>query len=195
MKALLTPGALIRLGLTLLAAVVIWLGIDAWIADRTSITVALGSRPVDLLSPQWLHLLAVIPAFYVIRVLSLTDLSLAQQVLQATLRSLVIAGLAVALSRPSWITETNKVATVVLVDVSDSISDKQLAAAKAYVDDLEKSEGAGNLQLITFAEKPLVVRKSSGKPLSAAIARHAGAGAGTDTQAAMQLGYGIFPDG
>jgi len=195
MKALLTPGALIRLGVTILAAVAIWFAIDCWIADRTSISIAVGSKPIDLLSPQWLHLLAVVPAFYVIRVLSLTDLSLAQQILQATLRSLVIAGLAVALARPSWITETNKVATVVLVDVSDSISDKQLAAAKSYVDDLEKSEGAGNLQLVTFAEKPLVVRKPDGQPLSSAIVRHAGAGAGTDTQAAMQLAYGIFPDG
>src|SRR6185312_4140851 len=132
---------------------------------------------------------------HVIRVLSLTDLSLAQQILQATLRSLVIAGLAVALARPSWITETNKVATVVLVDVSDSISDKQLAAAKSYVDDLAKSEGDGNLQLVTFAEKPTVARESDGKPLSAAIARHTGAGAGTDIQAAMQLAYGLFPQG
>lgn len=189
------PGALLRIGLTLVAAVAIWLGIDAWIGDRTSITIMLGSRPVDLLSPQWLHLFAVVPAFYVIRVLSLTDLSIAQQVLQATLRSLVIAGLAIALARPSWITETNKVATVVLVDVSESISDKQLAAARCYVDDLEKAEGPGNLQLVTFAEKPLVARKRSGQPLSAAVARHAGAGAGTDVQAAMQLAYGIFPDG
>ena len=69
MKGLLTPGALIRLGLTVLAAAVLWFGIDAWIADRTSITLAIGPRPIDLLSPQWLHLLAVIPAFYVIRVL------------------------------------------------------------------------------------------------------------------------------
>src|SRR6185369_10836800 len=33
------------------------------------------------------------------------------------------------------------------------------------------------------------------KPLSASIARHTGAGAGTDTQAAMQLAYGLYPDG
>jgi len=186
---------IVQIAIAVAAFVALWIGIDAWIGDDTSITLQLGSRPVDLLAPQWLHLIAIVPAFYVIRVFSLTDLSLAQQVVQATLRSLVIAGLAVALARPSWVTDTNKVATVVLVDVSDSISDKQLAAARSYVDDLEKSEGSGNLQLITFAEKPLVVRKSDGKPLSAAIARHAGAGAGTDTQAAMQLAYGIYPDG
>src|SRR5262249_26881223 len=51
-----------------------------------------------------------------------------------------------------------------------------------------------NLQLITFAEKPQVIRVDEG-PLSAGIKRHAGAGAGTDTQAAMQLAYGLYPDG
>src|SRR5262249_58538649 len=39
------------------------------------------------------------------------------------------------------------------------------------------------------------VRKPGGKPLSHGTARHAGAGAGTDIQAAMQLAYGLFPDG
>ena len=178
-------GLLIRAAIGLAAAVGIWLAIDAWIAGRTSITLDFGTRPIDLLSPQWLHLLAIVPAFYVLRVLSLTDLSLAQQVLQATLRSLVVAGLAVALARPSRISETNKVATVVLVDVSDSISDKQLAAAKSYVDSLEGAEGTGSLQLVTFAEKPLVAKKKDGQPLSASIERHPNAGAGTDAQAAM----------
>ncbi|MGE5181062.1 MAG: VWA domain-containing protein [Acidobacteriota bacterium] len=195
LRALLAPGPLIRLGLALIAAVAIWVGIDAWLAGRTSVTVAVAGKPVDLLAPHWLHLIAVVPAFFVIRVLSLTDLSVLQQVVQASLRSLVIAGLALALARPSWVTRTNKVATIVLVDVSDSMSDKQLAAAKQYVDELEQTEGSGNLQLVTFAEKPTVARHPDSGPLSGGIARHAGAGAGTDTQAAMQLAYGLYPDG
>src|SRR5205814_3623646 len=70
-----------------------------------------------------------------------------------------------------------------------------LAAAKQYVDQLEDSEGSGNLQLITFAEKPRVVRKPDSDRLSAAVGRHAGGSAGTDIQAAMQLAYGIYPSG
>lgn len=195
LKALLAPGPLIRLGLAIGAAVGLWLLISYWIGDRTSIHVDwLGTRPIDLLSPQWLHLAAIVPAFFVLRVLSLTDLSILQQVVQSTLRSLVVIGVAIALARPSWITEQSKVSTVVLVDVSDSVSEKQLAAAKTYVDEIEKEEGDGNLQLITFAEKPEVVRVDSG-PLSAGIKRHVGRGAGTDTQAAMQLAYGLYPDG
>jgi hypothetical protein len=101
-KSLFTAGALIRLAIAIGVAVVIWVGISAWIGDRTQITIdQFTSKPVDLLSPQWLHLIAVIPAFYVLRVLSLTDLSILQQVVQSTLRSLVIAGLALALSRPT----------------------------------------------------------------------------------------------
>jgi Ca-activated chloride channel family protein len=195
MRALLAPGPLIRLAIALVAAVAIWFGISLWIGDRTSLTIGIGPKPVELLAPHWLHLIAVVPAFFVIRVLSLTDLSVLQQVVQATLRSLVITGIALALARPSWITQTSKVATIALVDVSDSVSDKQLAAAKQYVDDLEASEGTGKLQVVTLAEKPTAVRKEDGKPLSASIVRHANAGAGTDIQAAMQLAYGLYPDG
>jgi Mg-chelatase subunit ChlD len=196
---MLRPAALLRLALAIAASVGLWLAISSWIGDRTSIKIDWlpDTRDVDLLAPQWLLLASVVPAFYLLRILSLTDLSLAQQVLQATLRSLVVIGVGVALARPTWITETKQVSTVVLVDVSDSVSDKQLDAARRYVEQIEQAKGAGNLQLITFAEKPKVVRSRSedGRPLAQLIARHKGAGAGTDTQAAMQLAYGLFPDG
>jgi hypothetical protein len=88
------------------------------------------------------------------------------------------------------------VSTIVLVDVSDSVSDKQLEASKRYVDSLVEATGDGNLQLVTFAEKPVVAsRKDDDGKLSSAVRRHVGAGAGTDTQAAMQLAYGLYPDG
>jgi Ca-activated chloride channel homolog len=195
-RSLLTVSALVQIAITAAAVVAIVVALSAWIADQTSLHVDwLPTRPVDLLRPSALYLVAIVPVFYLLRTLSLTDLSLAQQLTQATLRSLVIAGIAIALARPSWITEQSKVATIALVDVSDSVSDKQLAAARAYVDQLAAAAGDGNLQLITFAEQPLAVRKADDKPLSAGIARHAGGGAGTDTQAAMQLAYGMYPDG
>ena len=199
LRSLLRPAALLRIGVAIAAAVGLYLLIAGWIGDRTAVTLHhlpfSGGRPIDLLAPSWLLLAAVVPAFFVLRVLSLTDLSILQQVVQATLRSLVVIAVAFALARPSWITEQSKVSTVVLVDVSDSVSAKQLDAARAYVDEVAAARGEGNLQLITFAEKPRVARADGGAGLSSAIARHAGAGAGTDTQAAMQLAYGLFPDG
>jgi len=195
-RSLLTVSALVRIAITAGAVVAVVVALSAWISDQSSLHVDwLPTRPIDLLRPSALYLVAIVPVFYLLRTLSLTDLSLAQQVTQATLRSLVIAGIAIALARPSWITEQSKVATIALVDVSDSVSDKQLAAARGYVDQLAAASGDGNLQLITFAEQPIAVRKVDGKPLSAGIARHPGGGAGTDTQAAMQLAYGMYPDG
>jgi Mg-chelatase subunit ChlD len=195
-RSLLTVSALVRIAITAAAVTAVVVALSAWIADQTSVHVDwLPTRPIDLLRPSALYLVAIVPVFYLLRTLSLTDLSLAQQLTQATLRSLVIAGIAIALARPSWITEQSKVATIVLVDVSDSVSDKQLAAARSYVDQLAAAAGEGNLQLITFAEQPIAVRKADGTPLSAGIARHPGGGAGTDTQAAMQLAYGMYPDG
>jgi Mg-chelatase subunit ChlD len=201
LRSLLTPAALIRLAIAIGASVGLFFLISSWIGDRTSITLdpdvlrfVMIDRPIDLLAPQWLLLACVVPAFFLLRVLSLTDLSVLQQVVQSTLRSLVVVGVALALARPSWITEQSKVSTVILVDVSDSVSEKQLDAAKKYVDEIEKSSGEGNVQLITLAENPSVVRVEDG-PLSAGIKRHVGAGAGTDIQAAMQLAYGLYPDG
>lgn len=188
--------SVVRVLLAVAASALIWFVLSAWIDHRTSLALAVPflDQPVTLLDPSWLLLIALVPAFYVLRVLSLTDLSLTQQLLQATLRSLVVAGIAIALARPSWVTTQQKVATVVLVDVSDSISERQLAAARAYVDQLDQDKGDGSLQLVTFAEKPRVVKADDGS-LGKGIARHAGAGAGTDVQAAMQLAYGLYPDG
>jgi Mg-chelatase subunit ChlD len=194
LRELARPAVFVRILIAIAAAVAIYLGIDAWIDGRTTIPVDFGDRPVTLLDPTKLLLITIVPFLFLLRVLSLTDLSVLQQVVQATLRSLVIAALAIAAARPSWITETSKVSTIVLVDVSDSISDKQLEAAKKYVDDLANSQGDGNLQLITFAEKPFVARAGDSK-LSSAIKRHGSGGAGTDTQSAMQLAYGLYPDG
>lgn len=195
LRELVRPRNLVWILLACAAAVGLYLAISSWIGGRPTVPVDVTERPITLLDPDKLLLIAVVPFFYLLRRLSLTDLSVLQQSLQATLRSLVVVALAIAAARPSRITDTSKVSTIVLVDVSDSISDKQLDAARAYVDDIQKSIGDGNLQLVTFAEKPQVARPADGKKLSSGIQRHKAAGAGTDTQSAMQLAYGLYPDG
>ena len=88
-RALLRPGTLIRLVIALVAGALLWGVIDWWIGDRTSILLDwLPTRDITLLSPQWLFLFAVVPVFYLLRIVSLTDLSITQQIVQATLRSL-----------------------------------------------------------------------------------------------------------
>ncbi len=193
-----TPGVLIRTVIALAAMVGLYLAVTAAIGDRTTLVVTgVGARPIELLDPRWLKLVAVVPFFFLVRAWSLTDLSLSQQVLQAAVRSLVVAAAAVALARPTWVTRESKVATVVLVDVSDSISDKQLDAARGYVKDLAASAGGDRwLGVVTFAEKPVVEARTRGAyPLARHTTGAARGQAGTDIQAAMQLAYGLFPPG
>jgi len=196
-ERVLDRGVLLRCAMAAAAAVAIFFGVDAWIADRSIIHVTgLGTRPIDLLDPRWLLLISIVPLFYLVRAWSLTDLSVSQQVVQSTLRSVIIAAAAIALARPTWITRDSKIATVVLVDVSESVSEPQLAAARSYVDQLTAAKGEGWVQVVTFAEKPMVARRDSG---AWAIGRHttgpAKGGAGTDIQSAIQLGYGLYPAG
>ncbi|HEU0037321.1 MAG TPA: VWA domain-containing protein [Kofleriaceae bacterium] len=173
-----------RVGIPLAAVAATAVAIAWWLGDATSLELAGFERPVELLAPGYLVLLALVPAIFAARVLSLTDLSRLQLVVQATLRSLVIAAFAIALARPTWVTEHHAVATVVLVDVSDSVTDAQLADAQRYVDGLRRA--SDHVQLVTFAEQPR---------LAHAVARHPGAGAGTDIAAAIQLAFGVLPDG
>jgi Ca-activated chloride channel homolog len=175
------------------AAVAIALALHAALASVTG-TLSIGwfGRPIELLEPGWLYLVALTPFFFVGRMVSLTDLSLTQQLVQSAVRSLLIAGIAVALARPAWTTRDDKVATVALVDVSESVSDRQLEAARKYVDELRAARGPDDrLYVVTFAERPRLVRDGA----SDSIGRHPGAGQGTDIQSAIQLGYGLYPPG
>ncbi len=149
-------------------------------------------RPIDFLAPRWFYLAGLLPYFFVVRTLSLTDVSDAQQYLSTGFRCLIVLGIATALARPSWTSSDNKIATVVLVDVSASVSDAQLEQTRLFAEQVKKSKGEEDrVYLISFAERPKLIR--DGKTES--ITRHEGAGEGSNIQAAVQLAYGIYPDG
>lgn len=160
-----------------------------------------GERPIELLVPTWLYLGALVPFFFVVRTQSLTDLSVTQQIVQSLVRALIFAGIALALCRPAWTTRDDKIATVVLADVSASVSDRQLEATRAHVRALQQAKGPDDrLYVVTFAERPRLARQ--GEDGGFVIERHTGGGAGgrdegagTDIQSAVQLAYGLFPAG
>ena len=100
-----------------------------------------------------------------------------------------------ALARPSSIVESDRIATLVLVDVSESLSDSQLEAARGLAREIESARRPDDLvRIVTFAERPRALTSEPGRAAEA-IARHLGEGRGTNLQAALQLAYGLLPEG
>lgn len=190
-----SKGLVIRVAVGVLVAVVIYALLRFYLAiDERTLRVEWRGRPIELLQPAWLYLVALVPFFFVVRTQSLTDLSVTQQIVQSVFRSLLIAGIALALARPAWTTSDDRVATVLLADVSESVSDKQLDAVRSYIARIDEQRGADDkLYVITFAERPRVAAR--GDDGAFVIARHEGAGRGTDIQSAVQLAYGLYPTG
>jgi Mg-chelatase subunit ChlD len=185
----------IRLALALVAGGAIFALLHAFVVENPALLhFKYDGREVSVLEPRWLYLLALTPYVFVVVGETLSDLSIPQLILSCLWRSSLIAGLALALSRPSIVSEDSKVATVVLVDVSQSITDKQLAAAQGYVDAAWKArKDKDQLSVISFAERPRTLAPSAGA--APKLARHESEGRGTDIQAALQLAYGLYPPG
>jgi len=122
---------------------------------------------VELLRPHALWILCALPLVALALWASLVDLPRWQQRLSAGLRMLLVALLALALARPSTVGERHTVATVLLVDVSASIGDRQLEAARKLVEEARAARhGDDVLRLVTFGAHPrLVELPPDGTPL------------------------------
>src|SRR5277367_5162542 len=113
---------------------------------------------IELLRPNALWALLAVPLVFIMLRASLVDLSRAQQWVSASVRALLIALVVLALARPSTVAERHVVSTVLLVDVSESITDRQLEAAGKLIDDARAArKGDDQLRLVTFGEHPRVV--------------------------------------
>ena len=84
----------------------------------------------DLLAPRLLGLALLTPYFLWVIGRSLADLPIIQRIISVFLRIAFIALLALGLARLARTATTQKVCTVVLVDVSESVPDAALDDAK-----------------------------------------------------------------
>jgi uncharacterized membrane protein len=146
-------------------------------------------------APRMLAVALLAPYFLWMAGRSLADLPLVQRVLSVVLRLAFVVVLALGLARLARTATTQKVCTVFLVDVSDSIPDAMLEDAR---DALRHALGVRRkddlVRLVTFAQRPRVVSIEAGIPDR--ISRHGpGAGTGTDIASALQLAYGLYPEG
>jgi Ca-activated chloride channel family protein len=146
----------------------------------------LGGSTLAFEHPAWLMLALAAPLFFLMLRASLADFSRRQLALQAALRALVLAGVAVVLAGPSLRRPARAVSVVAVADVSDSLSDAALAAERTALARLAaaaRDRGAPPPRLVRFAGQPDEISSAD------ALARFAAPG-GAATDLALAVGFG-----
>ncbi|HEX4448222.1 MAG TPA: vWA domain-containing protein, partial [Polyangiaceae bacterium] len=204
--ARLAEGRLFGAGALALFAVGLWAYLKyVWYAAPTLSWTRQASE-YQLLAPRMLGIALLAPYFLWVIGRSLADLPVAQRALSVALRIGFVVMLALGLARLARTATTQKVCTVYLVDVSDSISDASLADARAEVQRGVDARAKDDLvRLVTFARRPRVVTMGDdgttiigGRPRIEVptMDRHGpGMGSGTDLASALQLAYGLYQEG
>ena len=151
----------------------------------------------ELLAPRMLGLALLAPYFLWMIGRSLADLPLAQRIISVLLRVAFVALVALGLARLARTATTEKVCTVYVVDVSDSVPDAALEDARAEVQKALDARPKDDLvRLVTFAKRPRAVALADDAKTAPVIERHGpGLGGATDIASALQLAYGLFPEG
>jgi Ca-activated chloride channel family protein len=167
-----------------------------WLLPLTPRLVLFGAIH-ELRSPAAGALLGLWPLLGWGLLVSLADLPLLQRLLSLGARGSLLAVLALALAQPSRISDATRVSAVVLVDVSDSITDADLGRAQRWLQAAQARAAGQELQVVTFAAHARVLRPTDAGALPP-LRRHGpehGGGAASDLQAALQLSYGLFAPG
>ncbi len=175
-------------------------------------------KDYELLAPRMLGIAVLAPPFIVFVIgWSLADLPWPQRVISVILRLAFVALLALGLSRLARTSTTQKVCTVFVVDVSESVPDAAIADAKAQIQKaLDEKPKDDLVKVITFSERPRVVPLAEDARKAPDLLRHdaldvkenpgaappdgkkpakRGLDAGTDLASALQLAYGLYPSG
>jgi hypothetical protein len=159
----------------------------------------------ELLEPRALAVVLLAPLLLYVLGKSLADLPWQQRVLSVLLRIAFFVLLGLGLSRLVRSDETHRVATVVLLDVSDSVADATLDKARAEVERLYRAKADGDvIKLVAFAARPRAVPLEQADQFSLpktadlrwkAEPKAPRTESGSNIQAALQLSYGLFPPG
>src|SRR5688572_21403566 len=92
---------LIKLAAALAMSGLIFLTVKWYIGGAETLVYEYDGREVNLLVPEWFYLLALCPYIWLVLGETLSDLSLAQQGLSMFFRWTLIAGISLALARPT----------------------------------------------------------------------------------------------
>jgi uncharacterized membrane protein/uncharacterized protein YegL len=101
-------------------------------------------------TPAALWLLVVVPLVWVALRFSRTNFNPRQRLVQAAIRSLVLAALALALARPVISTGSSRLSVVYLVDVSHSIASQSIVSAADRIDAIARDLKPNHSRLLAF---------------------------------------------
>jgi len=158
----------------------------------------------QLLEPAAVGVLLITPVLLFVLGRSLADLPWPQRALALLFRVAFLGLLALGLARLVRSEETQKVCTVLLVDVSDSVPDEALADARRSIEAYARARGPQDqLKVVTFAERPRLITDYPGEKLAPPSVHDLrqrnrdgkSLGAGTDIRAGLALSYGLFAPG
>lgn len=130
---------------------------------------------VTLAAPGALWWLAVVPLVWLALRVGRTNFNVRQRVLQAAVRSVLLALLAVALARPVLSLAASEHAVVYVVDVSHSVSTAAIETAAARIDLLNATLSPDHTRILAFGSRVTAV------PNTAALRALASAPADADT--------------
>ena len=105
---------------------------------------------VNWTAPSALWLLLIVPLVWVAHSVARTTFNSRQRTVQAAVRSLLLASIAVALARPILSTSSSRQSIVYLVDVSHSISGHAIENAAARIEELDRTVQATQSRIVVF---------------------------------------------
>ncbi|HVJ93381.1 MAG TPA: hypothetical protein VM580_26450, partial [Labilithrix sp.] len=140
---------------------------------KATIAFARNGTDYELLSPKMLGLALLAPFFFWMIGRSLADLPVPQRILSVVLRVAFVALLALGLARLARTATTQKIATVYLVDVSESVPDAAIEDAREEITKgLQNKPNDAIVRVITFARRPRVVPLADDAKEAPKLERH-----------------------
>lgn len=151
-------------------------------------------QTIEMLSPRWLAIALLVPLLWLMRMRSLSDLPWLQQLLNVSLRSLLLLTLCLAATQIVVTDYDSEITTIVLIDVSESVPDTLVAAAQEYAQELYDARGRNEVRIVTFAEGAQELRIPAGAETVPAIARFGeDRGLQSNLGSALRFAYGLYP--
>jgi uncharacterized membrane protein len=105
---------------------------------------------VTFTAPAFLWLLLAVPLVWLAPVFARTNFNRRQRRLQAVIRSLLLAAVALALARPIISTASSRQSIVYVVDVSHSISSRAIEAAAGTIDEINGTLRPAHSRVVAF---------------------------------------------